>query len=142
MCIHTDFLGACEEIGLEFCEAQIVEDRVGPDIASEGVWSELHCHFDEGHGKGNPVLRLLGGYNSRGSPKFDATRPALLARKEVPCSILVWTHEVDDVVAGTIIDIVKGSLVATPGAVCIQWESNGDGLTGVALAEAKNSILP
>ena len=140
--IHTNLLGAGEELGLEIREAQIVEDRVGLDIASEGVWFELHRHFDEGHGEGNPMLRLFGGHDSRGSPKFDATGTVLLAGEEVPCSILVRTNEVDDVVMGSIVDIVKGSLVSTPGTVCIQWKSNGDGLVDVALAEAKNSILP
>lgn len=142
LCVYIELLGAGEDLGLEVGEAQIAEDRIGLDVASEGVWAELHCHFNEGHGEGNPMLRLLSGYDSRSSPELDAAKSVLLTRENVPCSILVRTDVVDNVVPASIVDMVKDGLVSTPSTMSIQWECNGNGHAKVALAKAENSVLP
>ena len=142
LCVHSELRGAGQDLKLEVREAQIVGGRQGLDIAGEHVWTELHCHFDEGHGECNPMLRLLGRHNSRSSPKLDAAESVLLTREQVPRSVLVWTNVIDDLISGSIVDVVKGHLVSMPCAVRTQWEGNGNRRAQVALAEAENSVLP
>ncbi len=92
LCLYLEIFRAGEELGLKIREAQIPEDRIRLDIASEVVWTESYCHFDIGHGEGNPVLRLLGGHRSRSSPEIDAAGSVLLTRENVPRSTLVRTN--------------------------------------------------
>ena len=141
LCVDIEFLGVGQELRLEVHEAQILEDRIRLDVASEVVRIKLHRHFDKGHGESTPMLRLLGGRDSRSSPKLDAAARTVLHWKLVPCSISVRTNIVDDLVPSSLVNIIKCSLVCAQATVCIKLKGNRNGRANVTLAEAEDSVL-